>query len=42
MNQKDLAANSLELALLSIGKQEQYANWRPKIMEFKQRLGKKL
>lgn len=41
MSQKDLAVNALELALISIGEQQQYANWRKKITEHKQRLSQK-
>ena len=38
MKQKDLAINALEIALVSIGEQEQYANWKQKITEYKKRL----
>lgn len=41
MKQKDFAINALELALISIGDQHQYANWRQKIIDQKQRLSQK-
>lgn len=41
MGQKRLAINALELALISIGEQDQYASWKQKIQEQKARLEKK-
>lgn len=41
MNQKELAINSLELVILSIGDKEEFATWKQKAIEQKQRLQRK-
>lgn len=41
MNQKELAINALELAVLAIGDKEHFATWKQKALEYKQRLSKR-
>jgi tetratricopeptide (TPR) repeat protein len=41
MNQKELAINALELALISIGDNEEFTPWKQKASEHKQRLQRK-
>jgi type III secretion system low calcium response chaperone LcrH/SycD len=41
MNQKELAINALELAIISMGDNEEFATWKQKATEDKQRLQRK-
>ena len=41
MNQKDLAINALELAIIAIGDNQEYADWKRKAEEHKQRLSRR-